>query len=281
MVEAKSLTKCPLPLRYPGGKYYATSLLEPFWNISEHTEFREPFAGGATIFFSKSKAKRNWLNDIDSELVTTYQVMSDPVKRGILINMLSGEVATKERWREVFNFIPNNEIEIAYKYYYMNRTSFSGKMVSPGWGYREKRSVPPERWHEKLMPCGEKLENVRLTNLDFEDVIKADAETTGGKVLMFVDPPYYAPPKRKHYRNGFDIEDHERLSSILKNTKHKFFLTYDNVQGVRDLYKWANINEVKFIYRVDNSNVQEGSRRLGFELVITNYELPKQTTLFE
>lgn len=279
MLELKRPSKCPLPLRYPGGKFYALGILEPFWNVVDHDEFREPFAGGATIFFSKNKVKYNWLNDIDHELITTYKVMSDPVKRYILVEMLSKELANKERWREVYNFIPNNEIETAFKYYYMNRTSFSGKMVSPGWGYREKRSVPPERWHEKIIPCGEKLEDIKITNLDFEDVINADS--LGKETLLFVDPPYFAPPKKKHYRNGFDLKDHERLSSILKDSKHKFFLTYDNVEGVQNLYKWANINEVKFTYRVDNSNVQLGSRRLGFELVITNYDLPKQYNLFE
>ena len=50
-----------LPFRYPGGKYYAMNILEPFWDSVEHTEYREPFAGGATVFFTKPKAKINWL----------------------------------------------------------------------------------------------------------------------------------------------------------------------------------------------------------------------------
>jgi DNA adenine methylase len=96
---------------------------------------------------------------------------------------------------------------------------------------------------------------------------------------MFVDPPYYKPKKTKHYRNGFDKSDHERLAKSLKVTPHKFFLTYEDCPEIRELYSWAFINEVEFFYRVDNSNVENGIRKMGFELIITNYELNKQALL--
>jgi DNA adenine methylase len=270
------MSKAPMLFRYPGGKYYALGLLSKFWDNIPHDEYREPFVGGGSVFFTKPKTKINWLNDMDSELIETYRRIQSETDRDIMIEGLGKEVATKERWREVFESKPTNNLEVAMKYYYLNRTSFSGKLVSPAWGYRPKRSLPPERWHERIQPCGKKLNEVNLTNVDFEDVIRAKSKK---KVLMFVDPPYFKPPKKKHYRHGFTHEDHVRLASELKNTKHKFFLTYEDCQEVRDLYKWANIHEVKFFYRVDNSNVENGMRKMGFELIITNYDLP-QTELF-
>jgi DNA adenine methylase len=262
-----------LPFRWPGGKYYALNILRPFWSV-DHDEFREPFAGGATLFFSKKKSIFNWLNDVDEELMITYQIIQSKVQRQKLVELFSKEIATKERWREVFEFNPKTPLEVAFRLYYLNRTSFSGKLVSPGWGYRPKRSLPPERWHERILSCGEKLEGVKLTAKDFAEVINAPPQ--GKQVLLFVDPPYYSPPKRKHYRNGFDQHDHERLCEVLKNAKHNFFLTYDDTPEIRKLYNWANINDVRFFYRVDNSNIQKGLRKVGFELVITNYNLPEQ-----
>lgn len=226
-----------LPFRYPGGKYYAMNILEPFWESIPHDEYREPFAGGATVYFSKPKAKNNWLNDLDSELIICYKIMQDPEMRQKLVEDLSQEVASKERWREVFESIPTSEYETGKKYYYLNRTSFSGKLVSAAWGYRPKRSLPPERWKERIIPCGKYLEGTKLTNVDFSAVIRAE----GNNVLMYVDPPYYLPPKHKHYRCGFDPEDHIRLCDELKKTSHKFFLTYDDCDEIRELYKWANI----------------------------------------
>lgn len=271
------MSKKPLPFRYPGGKYYAMNILQPFWESIEHQEYREPFAGGATVYFNKPKASINWLNDLDSELILCYQAMQNPFTREKLVKDLSQEIATKERWREVFESIPKSDYEIGRKYYYMNRTSFSGKMVSPAWGYRPKRSLPPERWHERIVPCGQFLEDTKLTNLDFSEVIQAE----GKDVLMYIDPPYYLPPKHKHYRCGFDKEDHIRLSEELKKTKHKFFLTYDDCEEIRDLYKWAYIYPVEFFYRVDNSSVRGGNRQVGFELIITNYELNNQQLTFD
>ena len=261
-----------LPFRYPGGKYYAMNILEPFWDSVDHMEYREPFAGGATVFFTKPKAKINWLNDLDPELMVCYQIMQNPETRERMAYELSKEIASKERWKEVFESRPQNDYEIGKKYYYLNRTSFSGKLVSASWGYRPKRSLPPERWSERILPCGDYLENVTLTNLDFSEVVRAD----GKDVFLYVDPPYFLPPKHKHYRYGFDLEDHIRLAEELKNTKHKFFLTYDNCNEIMELYKWANIFPVEFFYRVDNSSVRGGNRQVGFELIITNFELQYQ-----
>lgn len=264
-----------LPFRYPGGKYYAMNILEPFWDSVEHLEYREPFAGGATVFFTKPKAQINWLNDLDSELMICYQMMQDPETRGKMALELARETASKERWKEVLESRPQNDYEIGKKYYYLNRTSFSGKLVSAAWGYRPKRSLPPERWKERILPCGRYLENVKLTSVDFSQVIRAG----GSKVLLYVDPPYFLPPKHKHYRCGFDLEDHVRLAEELKKTKHKFFLTYDDCNEIRELYQWANIFPVEFFYRVDNSSVRGGNRQVGFELIITNFELQNQLKL--
>ena len=144
-------------------------------------------------------------------------------------------------------------------------------MASASWGYRPKRSLPPDRWKERIGPCGSLLEDVKLTSVDFAEVI--NAESRGKRTLMYVDPPYYTPPKNKHYRNGFDKDDHFRLEKTLAKTNNLFFLTYDDCPEVRELYSWANIYEATFAYRVDNSVVNDGHRSLGFELIITNYSV--------
>lgn len=266
----------PLPLRYPGGKYYAIDILRPFFDGIEHQEYREPFAGGATIFFNKEKSQINWLNDIDDELITLYQTIQCPSKRKKLAEKFENQPeATKEKWREVFETIPKTPFEVAYKYYFLNRTSFSGKLVSAAWGYRPKRSLPPRRWKERIIPAGEKLENTLLTSQDFSCVIKHPAKSKH-QVLMYVDPPYFKPPKHKHYRYGLDVFDHERLAILLSKTEHKFFLTYDDCKEIREMYKWANIFELQFFYRVQNSNSTSGNRKIGFELIISNFT-PKES----
>lgn len=229
------MKRAALPFRYPGGKYYAMDILQPYWEAVDCTEYREPFAGGATVFFHKPKAELNWLNDLDSELMECYRTMQDPFLREKMAEEFKSEIASKERWKEIYESVPENNYEIAKKYYYLNRTSFSGKLVSAAWGYRPKRSLPPERWFERIIPCGEALEGVRLTNLDFSDVIRAP----GDNVLLYVDPPYYLPPKR------------------FGNTK---FIKVINILSIFNVYiHWTlNVlvmiwNSWKFVFRDDNN----------------------------
>ncbi len=270
-----------IPLRYPGGKFYALGLIKPYILACPHDEYREPFVGGGSVFFTKKKAAYNIINDIDEELVTTYRILQNSETRDQLVKMVQKEVASKERWREVFEFVPKNDLEVAFKYYYLNRTSFSGKLISPAWGYREKRSLPPSRWSEKILPCGKLLEGVEITCADFEDIINRKAK--GKCVLMFVDPPYFKPQKKKHYRHGFTLQDHIRLAECLKKTKYNFILTYEDAEEVRELYSWAYINDIEFSYRVDNSAINEGVRRKGAELIITNFRVskPEQLSIFD
>lgn len=97
----KSTKRNPQPFRYPGGKYYALNILKPFWEHIPHKEYREPFAGGATIFFNKPKSEINWLNDLDNELICCYKIMQNEQERNRLAIELSKEIASKERWSEM------------------------------------------------------------------------------------------------------------------------------------------------------------------------------------
>ncbi|MFW9810355.1 MAG: DNA adenine methylase, partial [Candidatus Thorarchaeota archaeon] len=270
------MSKTLLPFRYAGGKFYALKLLRPFWKAVEHDEYREPMVGGASVFFTKRPAKYNWLNDIDPNLMTTYRVMADPRQRMQLVKRVTSEVASPERHKEVQDIEPESDLDVAFKYFYLNRTSFSGKMASPSWGYRPKRSLPPERWHERINPCGERLESVTLTNLDYSKVI--EAPKSGSSVLMFVDPPYFKPRQNSHYAYSFDQSEHEKLAGILRRTKHNFFLTYDDCDEVRELYDWAEIHPLEFVYRIDNSQARDGKRKWGSEIVITNYSIESYKT---
>src|SRR4030042_2989157 len=271
-----------LPFRYAGGKYYALKILQPFWEQVIHDEFREPFVGGGSVFFAKAAVKYNWVNDIDSDLITTYKIMSDDKFKEKFLSMVSKEIATPDRHNEISKIEPKNDLERAFKYFYLNRTSFSGKMKSPSWGYRPKRSLPPERWHERIIPCGNRLNGIKITSLDFEEVIKAPAK--GKEVLLFLDPPYFKAKQENHYSHPFTKEDHIRLATLLKKTSHKFFLTYDDCPEIREMYSWANVYPMQFYYRIENSE-KAGGRKKGFELVITNYPVKmeqksSQKTLF-
>jgi DNA adenine methylase len=55
----------------------------------------------------------------------------------------------------------------------------------------------------------------------------------------------------------------------MKNCKHKWLITYDNSEYIKELFDFANIFEWDLAYGM--RNVREGSSQVGKELFITNY----------
>ena len=273
------------PFRYAGGKFYARKLIME--HIPAHDCYIEPFAGGASIFFAKAKAKENWLNDIDKDLINCLTVIRDIPDE--LIAKLAGEIATKERHAYYKNeFIPKTDLDRAVRWFYLNRTSYSGimNMQNCYWGYGEKYSMRPENWPRNILRTSQKLQNVRLTSLDFEDVIKQAPKNS----FLFIDPPYYNADQDKFYACSFKKEDHFRLSNILiKHTrKIRFLITYDNSTEVRDLYQWAkDMHEREWNYTINrtddqkNGTSKKGARYKGKEIFIVNYDSLPQHALFQ
>lgn len=272
------------PFRYAGGKFYARKLI--IEHIPDHSCYIEPFAGGASIFFAKSKVGKNWLNDIDEELINCLIIIRDYPKE--LINRLKNEKATKERHNYYKNiFKPENELDRAIRWFYLNRTSYSGIMNIQNcyWGYGDKYSMRPENWPRNIIRTSAKLQDVKLTSLGFEKVID-EAED---KAFLFIDPPYFNADQDKFYTHSFKEDDHHRLCNVLKRNSDrlKFLLTYDNSPEIRDLYKWANeLHEKEWNYTLNrtddqkNGTKRKGVRYKGRELFIINYDSIKQKPLF-
>jgi len=273
------------PFRYAGGKFYARKLI--IEHIPDHTYYIEPFAGGASIFFAKPKVKKNWLNDIDKDLINCLVIIRDYPNE--LIKKLEGEKASKERHAFYKNeFKPKTNLDKAVRWYYLNRTSYSGimNMQNCYWGYGDKYSMRPENWPRNILRTSAKLQGVKLTTLDFEDVI---AQAPKGSFL-FIDPPYFNADQDKFYACSFKKDDHFRLEKILRKyrEKIKFLITYDNSSEIRSLYPWVkDMHEREWNYTINRTDDQKnktdkkGSRYKGKEIFIVNYDSIKQEPLFE
>ena len=127
------------------------------------------------------------------------------------------------------------------------------------------------------------LDNVLITNDDYQKLI----EKEGDSVFIFLDPPYYSATKSALYgKNGnlHKIFDHERLAQTLKESNHKWLITYDDSEYIRELFSFANITEWSLTYGMRNVDKENGNQ-IGKELFISNYDLNKskikQMNLFD
>lgn len=285
------------PFRYAGGKFYARKLI--LAHIPSHKSYIEPFAGGASIFFAKPKVHFNQINDIDNELINVYITIRDnpndlidflkkrPEKESRIPEILSENVdfgyplpARKELHSFFKNeFKPENNLERAGRWFYLNRTSYSGIMNKQNmyWGYGDKFSMQPKNWAQNILRTSNKLQNVKITNLDFEEVINNAPDDA----LLFIDPPYFNADQDKFYQHFFSKQDHFRLAECLKRNSNrlKLFITYDNTPVIRELYDWMpEMHDKEWNYciqRTDdqkNGTSRKGERYKGKELFILNYK---------
>jgi len=268
------------PFRYAGGKFYARRLILQYF--PQHSHYIEPLAGGASLFFAKPKVEYNWLNDTDSELMNCFLIIRD--RPDELIERLDGEVASKERHGYYKNeFVPQTDLDRAVRWFYLNRTSYSGimNMQNCFWGYGDKYSMRPENWPRNIHRTCVKLQDVILTSYDFERVVE---EAEDGSFL-FIDPPYYSTDQDKFYVHTFSKGDHLRLCNLLRrhSNRLKFLITYDNSPEIRALYDWANeFYEEEWNYTINRTDDQKngtnrkGTRYKGRELFILNYDFTPQ-----
>jgi len=265
------------PFRYAGGKFYARKLI--LEHMPPHKSYIEPFAGGASVFFAKNKVNFNWINDIDGDLTNCLIHIRDNCEG--LIDFLDGIPAKKELHHYYKNeFEPANDLERAGRWYYLNRTSYSGimNMKNCYWGYGEKYSMKPENWPRHLRKCSSKLQGTKITNLSYEEVINQAPDGS----FLFIDPPYFNADQDKFYTHSFTKEDHYNLAELLKNHSNRFeyLLTYDNTQEVKEIYDWCNILEKEWNYTISRTDDQtgktkrKGSRSKGKEIFILNYQSP-------
>ena len=96
-------------------------------------------------------------------------------------------------------------------------------------------------------------------------------------MFIFLDPPYYSATKSALYgKNGHLHKsfDHERFAENMKNCKHKWLITYDDSDYIRNLFSFANIQSWNLTYGM--RNITENSDQKGKELFISNYAFKKK-----
>ena len=265
------------PLRYPGGKSRAIKTISPI--IPKFDEFREPFVGGGSVFVylkQKYPNKTFWINDLYGNLFHFWkQTQENPNK---LIDQVCNWRSEFDNGKELHRYLLDNiesfdDLRKGAAFFVFNRITFSGTTESGGFSNAafEKRFTASSIDRLKLLATI--LHDTTITNFDYQDVV----EKNGDNVFIFLDPPYYSATKSALYGKNGNMHttfDHERFADVLKKSNHKWLITYDNCEYIKDLFSFANIKEWNLTYGMRNvANGSNGSSQIGKELFISNYEL--------
>lgn len=263
------------PLRYPGGKQKAIEEIAKFLP-KKAKEFREPFAGGASVFFharSIGLAEKYWINDAFEELMAFWSTVQNPSQCKKLMKELealrsgfSNADEIKEYFLKAREEEPRNKYRQALLFFFFNRVTFSGTTRAGGFSAAASTRRFTASSIERLAPMPDALQGVNITSRDFSEVIKAD----GDDVFIFLDPPYYTATRLYGHGGSLHAFDHWKLARVLKKTHHRFLITYDDCEEIRELYSWAKIRNWQLQYGMNNCNLERSSR-VGSELFISNF----------
>lgn len=264
------------PLRYPGGKTRSAEFITSFF--PEFDEYREPFVGGASVFLllkEKFPKKKFWINDIYDELYTFLNVCRyNPNGLIQLIRIIHGKERKdgKELFEACKQVISASKDKVfkAAAFFIINRISFSGTTLSGGYSdtaFKKRFTVSCiDRLEEFCKALKPKL---KITHYDYSKLL----QRKGNNVFIYCDPPYYTAEKSALYGKNGNLHkgfDHERFAQEMKACQHKWCISYDNCDYIRNLYDGYRIVEFESSYGMKNVNPDKIQQK-GKEILIFNY----------
>lgn len=246
------------PLRYPGGKTRACKTLEMImkehFNISDYDTLISPFFGGGSFeFHIQNNYQLNIIaNDKFKPLYNFWNICKNNKEK--LCDELTKKIdmIDKHEFTSLREQImkEENTLNQSIMYFIINRCSFSGATLSGGFSLEASKKRFTQSSIKRIQNLN--LIKFNIYNLDFEDFMNNNKDT---KSLIFLDPPYYLEKASTLYGNNGDMHDtfdHNKLYECL-STKQNWFMTYNNCEYIKNLYKDFKIIETSWSYGMNKS----------------------------
>jgi len=280
------------PLRYPGGKSKAIKTLSP-WFPQVISEYREPFIGGGSLAIDFTKSNPDvpvWINDLYVPLYNFWiqlrdrgEELSERVREEKQRTLDEGEndkVTAKAK--ELFNKYKEeidtyDDFEKAVAFFIMNKCSYSGLTENSTFSQTASNSNFSLVGADKLAKFSRLIKDWKITNLDYSELMKSHGSSN---TFIFLDPPYdikdFLYGKNREMHKSFD---HERFANDVYNCIHKFMITYNVNDRLKELYSGYNLKEWKLRYSMAHRGDKGTTENIKTELLVTNYSIVPETPL--
>ncbi|MCE8163860.1 MAG: Dam family site-specific DNA-(adenine-N6)-methyltransferase [Candidatus Moeniiplasma glomeromycotorum] len=268
-------------VKWVGGKTQFLEIIQFLVPISCEN-FIEPFVGGGAVFLN-IQPYRLIINDINQELITTYQVIKE--KSQELIKLLN-EYERKHN-QEFYEALKKQEpknltsLEIAARFIYLNKTGYNGLYRVNGqgkfnvpFGQKEKVKLFDK---QNILAISEYLnnDNYQILNQDYQQILPLIKEND----FLFVDPPYDSENGNgfnSYTANKFTQKNQKELAQFLKKCEKKgakWLLTNHATNFIKELYQdyWQFTFKAQRFINCQGDKRVEGAR----EMFIGNYQLTK------
>ena len=226
-------------LKWAGGK---RALLNDIHKMipKDFNNYYEVFFGGGALFFS-ILPKKAVIADLNEDLMNLYIQIRDNTDN--LIEKLKKTKNNKEFYLEMRSSSPEDEIDRAVKFLYLNKTCWNGLYRVNSLG---EFNVPFANYKNPLI-CDDELLNklsIVLKNIDikvgdFQDIL-ANVQKDD---FVYLDPPYTVTHNKNFISYNskiFSWDDQIRLANLVKVLTEK---------GAKVLVSNAKAEEIKKLYK--------------------------------
>jgi DNA adenine methylase len=248
-----SLTKNPSPLRYPGGKTRAISILYEHMLINYPTRktLLSPFFGGGSFeLFLHANGYNVYGNDLFTPLYNFWLTKQQDCET--LANLVKESIpVSKETFYDLRKTIMDEPdvLKMATSFFIINRTSFSGATLCGGFSQQASVSRLTESSIQRLSDCN--VDSIVFSNIDCNDFLNNHQETDN--TLVYADPPYYI----RDSIYGKDGNMHETFNHVgFAETIRKrkdWMISYNDCEYIRNLYDGCRIIKANWSYGMNKS----------------------------
>lgn len=293
----RQMTTC---LRYPGGKSRANKILKPTYDLVANNckEYREPFIGGGSVslfhwaeYFSKKPENQRpsiWINDLYVPVYSFWWSLQNRTEDMVSVlldirSKYSDGFGLKSPFMESVEVMkkyktpadiktPEDKFEAGYHYYILNRCCRSGMTnVFSEWSSRPNVNFSVDKI-KGLRDFSKTIQGWKITNLDYEEVVKAPGEDT----YIFLDPPYLLGKLSTLYGTDGEMHegfDHKRFLTVMEGCNHKWLITYNACETLSDWYSKYNPKVWLLRYSMQQFKKEDGTKmtKKKEELLISNF----------
>lgn len=313
-------------LKWAGGKRKITGLLHesfPKAFFEEGGNFFEPFVGGGALVLSLGDhagtlsvpGERIFINDMNPDLVITYEVIRDDVLALMqkldfmekeLKTLRLPEVIAEEKERikkegqedtepdeeysraDYFYRIraeePEDRVDIAARLIFLNKTCFNGlwRVNSKGkfnvpFGHHKNPSLYDK---ENLQECHRRLQGATISHKEFNQAV---AEAKKGDLVYF-DPPYIplnlTSSFSQYSKNDFGLEEQQKLAETIELlTKRGVYVILSNSDTPETREIFGEVVKLRRILMSRFISASGNNRNSVYEVIGTNFDVEDSSAL--
>ena len=170
-----------------GGKRRLADLLIP--RFPPHKCYVEVFAGGAALYFLRTPADSEVINDINGDLVNLYRVIKHHLEE--FVRQFKWALSSRElfKWTQDTPPATLTDIQRAARFFYLQHHCFGGKVQGQTWGTATTApSINLLRIEEQLSAAHLRLAGTFVERLHWRECVERyDRPHT----FFYMDPPYW------------------------------------------------------------------------------------------